>query len=483
MHPKIIKLLAFVLFALSITTTVNAHIVSNSLTRTTGFEYSESQNLKMNYKISIPSSELTLVYNIADLNGDKNINQDENKKLGDLIKEKVYIEYDGVTYRSKNTKILSAFEELNKNIYPTLLIEVDYGNVTLNQEYKKFKIFNNLQFNTVVQQDWNIDLPENNKNIEFQNLGFYPEKAILSNQLIGEAKSSYGVKNPSFFSRISNNELYNNIRNYLMNPQLDFFSILSLLGICFIFGALHSFQPGHGKAVIGSYIASIKGSYKDSALMAIATTISHTIVILGLGLLWALLKDGLRIIIPFINFRIEIPKELVNIIQLAVYIRYIASISLIITGIYMALKYYQQYIDYKLKVKYGQYDEVILDTQSDSTFKVVDHGDHKHYIPSKKLNFKESIWLGLNTGLTPCLDALILFTLAVSFGLGWLGFFMILVFSIGLGISLTLIGYLASKTISLASKQFSSVERLSLLLPIFSSIAIIILAFINLFTK
>jgi ABC-type nickel/cobalt efflux system permease component RcnA len=178
---------------------------------------------------------------------------------------------------------------------------------------------------------------------------------------------------------------------------------------------------------------------------------------------------------------IVIPKELVNILQLAVYIRYFASVALILTGIYMAFKYYRMFVDYKLEQRFGTYNEVLLDIESGKTYTIVDHGDHKHIVYNKKLGLKQAIWLGINTGMTPCLDALILFTIAISFGLGWLGFGMIVTFSIGLGLSLAMIGYLSAKTISLASKKFSNLEQLSLILPIFSSIAIIILAIINLF--
>jgi nickel/cobalt transporter (NicO) family protein len=457
----------------------SAHIIKNSLTTTTTLHYNQDKNLYINYDISIPSPELDLVYNYIDLDQNRTMDENEKKQLLTNFQNIFYIESEGLFYKPLDIEITSNYNELTRVIFPTLQLRLDMGKVEINKEFKNLSIYNKIQFNTSLPQDWNFG--DKNEGIEVKDIAFYPKKDIISNQINAQVKSQFGIVTPNFFSKITNNQYISQLKTFLKNPDYSINSILSILFVCLLFGIVHSFQPGHGKAIIGSYLAGIKGNFKDSIVMAISTTISHTAIIIFLGLLWAILKDGLKIIIPIINLNIVIPKELVNILQLAVYIRYFASVALILTGIYMAFKYYRMFVDYKLEQRFGTYNEVLLDIESGKTYTIVDHGDHKHIVYNKKLGLKQAIWLGINTGMTPCLDALILFTIAISFGLGWLGFGMIVTFSIGLGLSLAMIGYLSAKTISLASKKFSNLEQLSLILPIFSSIAIIILAIINLF--
>ncbi len=455
-----------------------AHLVRNAITRTTAVVYNDKQELSILLDINVPSSELDVVFGSFDKNIDKVFDDSENKEYLSKLRDNLYINYDSVDYRPISVELLTPYNNLEQVVVPTIELQINYGKVILDQNPKEIKIYNKLKFNTVLAQDWNISL-DKNVNVTFDNIGYYPDKTLVSEQLNTTIASPKGINNLSFFNRISNNELFSKVKSFLRNPDYSFQNLLIILGICAIFGALHAFQPGHGKAIIGSYLSAINGTFKDSVIMAISTTISHTFIILLLGLLWAVFKDGFKLLIPYINFTIDIPKEWINIPVLANWIRILSSLSLLIFGFFLILKSYKNYVDYKLASKSNKYDEIQLDIDSNKPFTILDHGDHKHYLPSKRLNLKESILLGINTGFTPCFDALIIFTLSISLGLGWLGFWMLLIFSIGLGISLSLIGYITAKVINKASRTFSQAEQIAVLLPIFSSIAIIIVAILN----
>jgi nickel/cobalt transporter (NicO) family protein len=461
--------------------TSNAHQVKNSITNTTTFIYNQDKTLTVNWDISMPTSEGDLVYNFIDTNMDRIVSEGERKDFINKVQNVFYFNTQNQDYRIQNIEIITTYQELSRYVFPTLQTKLDFGKVDISKEANDITIINKLKFNSLLPQDWNLGF-NNQESVVLEDVGYYPEKNTISEEIRAKIRSELGNSNPSFFKRIVNNEYYSKLKTFLKDPNLTVNGILSALFICLVFGMVHSFQPGHGKAIVGSYLAAINGTFKDSVIMALSTTISHTFVVVILGLLWAILKDGINLVLPFINININIPKEWINIIQLGIYIRYIGNIALIFIGIWIGLKYYKQYVDYKLKSKYGVYNELILDTDSDKPFTVLDHGDHKHILPNRRLSLKQSIFLGFNAGLNPCLDSLILFSLAISLGLGWLGFWMIVVFSLGLGISLALVGYITSKSLNKLTTSFSSLERFSVILPIYSSVAIIVLAIINLFS-
>jgi nickel/cobalt transporter (NicO) family protein len=474
---KQVIIIVLLLF-LSISSTTYAHQVKNSITRTTAITYSDDQQLSIILDISVPSSELDLVYNMIDLDNSRTITDQESNQFIELIKDKIYINYDSKSIKPVTASLNTPYKELSQVVIPTLEFKLNFGKVLLDQTPQNLTIFNKLKFNTTLPQDWNMSL-DKNLNTQLIDIEFYPDKTIISEQLNLKISSNKGVFTPSFFKKITNNQLFADVKSYLRQPSYNLSSLIWILGICALFGAIHAFQPGHGKAIIGSYLSAINGTFKDSIIMAVSTTLSHTFIILLLSFIWALFKDGLSLIIPLIDWRITIPKEWINIPILASWIKNLASIGLLLTGIIMVLRTYKNYVDYKLAIRTGRYNEVKIDIDNNNPYSIIDHGDHKHYLPSQRLNLRQSIWLGINTGFTPCFDALILFTLALSLGLGWIGFVMLLIFSIGLGVSLTLVGYLSSKVINKVSTQFSRGEQIAVLLPILSSIAIIILAIIN----
>lgn len=477
-------IIAYIVSAITIASTLlpivsDAHIIKNSITTTTSFKYNDKKELEVDYYILMPSSELNLVTSIVDKNLNKTIDDDEKNAFLDSFKDKFNVVTFNTVYKPISIQYLNTYDEMNLEVFPTFKLKINFGTVMVGNDYNSFEINNTLLFNTLIPQDWNLSTTDNT-NLTFKDTNYAPDPTIPSNKIITQIKSEKGDPNTNIFSKISNFELYNNIRNNLKNTKLEFRDIGWLLLLCAFFGIVHAFQPGHGKAIIGAYLASIKGSWIDSVIMAISTTISHTFIILILSLVWAIFKDGISFIIPLINLNIKISKEIININIAAVWLKNLSSIVLILTGIYMTLRSYKAYIDNKIKSELGDYDELTMDMDGKSDFRILNHGNHKHILPNKRINLRQSIWLGLNTGLTPCFDAMILFTLSISLGLGWLGFWLLLSFSLGLGLSLALIGYGSAKIIGQASRVYSRTEQFAVLLPIISSIVIIIIAIINL---
>jgi nickel/cobalt transporter (NicO) family protein len=57
-----------------------------------------------------------------------------------------------------------------------------------------------------------------------------------------------------------------------------------------LLGALHGLEPGHSKTLMAAFIVAIRGTVKQAALLGLAATLSHTIVVwvVALGGMWLL---------------------------------------------------------------------------------------------------------------------------------------------------------------------------------------------------
>ena len=84
-----------------------------------------------------------------------------------------------------------------------------------------------------------------------------------------------------------------------------------LLPAAIVLGALHALEPGHSKSMMAAFIVAINGTARQAALLGLAATLGHTIVVWALALLawrigdagfleraepWLLLIGGLLIV-------------------------------------------------------------------------------------------------------------------------------------------------------------------------------------------
>ena len=51
-----------------------------------------------------------------------------------------------------------------------------------------------------------------------------------------------------------------------------------------LLGALHGLEPGHSKTMMAAFIVAIRGSVWQAVLLGITATISHTLIVWGIGL-------------------------------------------------------------------------------------------------------------------------------------------------------------------------------------------------------
>lgn len=176
----------------------------------------------------------------------------------------------------------------------------------------------------------------------------------------------------------------------------------------FVLGALHAFEPGHGKSVMAVFVMGTDATVKDATLLGLTVVFSHVIVVILLGVASIFLLEALNV---------DTTHDVMSVI---------GGIILIVVGIWIIRKFYHPY------------------------------QHHKHHIDTTK----GVVAIGLSTGLIPCPAALAVLLFSIGNNQIYSGLTYVLVFSTGLAIAITLLsvffvkgrgfiqGYLTSKTVN-----------------------------------
>ena len=69
----------------------------------------------------------------------------------------------------------------------------------------------------------------------------------------------------------------------LHSGDISFGVGLICLAVAFGLGALHAFEPGHGKTMVAAYLVGSRGTPKHAVVLGLMTTFTHTISVFLLG--------------------------------------------------------------------------------------------------------------------------------------------------------------------------------------------------------
>lgn len=176
------------------------------------------------------------------------------------------------------------------------------------------------------------------------------------------------------------------------------------LPVAFALGGLHALEPGHGKSLASAYLVSGKHTWKDAVVLGLATTVSHTAVVVLLAIASLSLKAFLA------------PGQLEKAIGM------VGSAILILVGAWTIVRSIRN-------LRHG-------------------HGhahahSHEHADPARS---GDSLWgvalIGLSNGVLPCPGALAALLVALSLGQVALGLVTVVSYSLGLAVALAVMGIL-----------------------------------------
>jgi ABC-type nickel/cobalt efflux system permease component RcnA len=171
--------------------------------------------------------------------------------------------------------------------------------------------------------------------------------------------------------------------------------LLAGVVVAFALGAIHALSPGHGKTIVAAYLVGTRGTPRHAAFLGAMVTFTHTVTVFFLGFATLFLS------------RYVLPERIYPVLGA------ISGISIVWIG---AVLLYQR-------------------------AKPHHHHDHSHHhIPEGEVGMASLVALGASGGLVPCPSALVLLLTAVSLGRTGLGLILLVAFSAGLAVVLTVIG-------------------------------------------
>jgi len=189
--------------------------------------------------------------------------------------------------------------------------------------------------------------------------------------------------------------------------------VLSLL-LALGFGAIHALEPGHGKTFVAAYFVGVKGTVRQALALGLIVAATHTIGVLAIGL------------ITLFGSQYIVPEKLYPYLSLASGLMILAlGVRLIATraGGWRAVRRFLAAVRRDASGHQGH---------------IHDH-HHSHEVGPGAPPWKSLLALGLADGLTPSPSALVVLLAAVSLDRIGLGVLLIIAFSVGLALVLTLV--------------------------------------------
>ncbi|MGI5458765.1 nickel/cobalt transporter [Streptomyces sp. CA-249302] len=282
----------------------------------------------------------------------------------------------------------------------------------------------------------------------------------------------------------------------LRTPMTSPWALLALVGTCALLGALHALTPGHGKALLASYLVGAHSTPRQAVILGAVITITHTASVIAFGT--AVLFAG----------QFVMPEVLVPALQAA------SGAAILFLGARLLHRRWLQQPAANSQGHDHHHDEghhhsdapalAHAHTHALSHGATDDHGDshshqdhgadhshshhdhghshggHHHHHPTvMPTTFRGIAAMGVSGGIIPCPEALAVLLLAIGLNRTALGLTMIVAFSIGLAGVLVGLGLiLVSARTSLTGLRQRGSGRLTHWLPVASAIVVTTLGLI-----
>ena len=211
-------------------------------------------------------------------------------------------------------------------------------------------------------------------------------------------------------------------------------------------GALHAFEPGHGKTVIAAYMIGTRGRALDGILLGLIVTFTHTFSVIVLGIVAKVLSRHY------------------SETELHGWLGLVSSLIILGVGLWMLKQRLAGRSDHKHFHLFGKgHHDQSHDHHHHDYSHPHDHvhGHHHHnHDEEKKDQFSKwnLMLLGVSGGLVPCPAAIATLLAAVAAGRIGQGLTVAVFFSLGLGLVMMTIGVVLSQAGRLVENLGSNQE-------------------------
>ena len=232
------------------------------------------------------------------------------------------------------------------------------------------------------------------------------------------------------------------LASYLYKPALSPWLLVLGLGLSALLGGLHALTPGHGKTLIAAYLIGSRGTVKHAAALGGIVTFTHTISVIGVGLL-ALLAS-----------QVIVPDILVPVLETC------AGLLVVALGVRLVRERWR----------------LRGDTHDHHHHHHDHHHEHDHqHLPTKVVKPSDLLAMGVSGGLVPCPEALGVMLVAIGLDRIALGLGLIVAFSFGLAAVLIVIGILLVRFRGVLERLGKKKSPWQRLLPLVSALIVTML--------
>jgi ABC-type nickel/cobalt efflux system permease component RcnA len=252
-------------------------------------------------------------------------------------------------------------------------------------------------------------------------------------------------------------------------PQLKPGVVLLTLLAALLLGAVHALSPGHGKTIVGAYLIGSRGTPRHAVFLGLTVTATHTlgVFLLGFATLYA--------------SRFIVPERLFPILSLvsALLVLGMGMVLLVRRGRMARRAWLQRTAPNGLIFEpvhaHGGYAGGVHThaLTHDTGGLMHSHGGamHSHLPPGaegEQVTWKSLLALGISGGMVPCPSAMVLLLAAIALNKTAYGMLLVLIFSVGLALTLTAVGLVFLYARS-RMRPFGAAKRWTELLPIMSA--------------
>jgi ABC-type nickel/cobalt efflux system permease component RcnA len=208
-----------------------------------------------------------------------------------------------------------------------------------------------------------------------------------------------------------------------LDPRVALWALLGAL----LLGAVHAMSPGHGKTIVGAYLIGSRGTPRHAMFLGLTVTLTHTIgvFVLGFATLYA--------------SRFIVPERLFPILSF--------TSALLVLGMgFLLLVQRGRAASHLLSGRSAPSSLIFRPLETATAGVLHSHGGgpmHSHLpagAPGERVTWKSLAALGVSGGLVPCPSAMVLLLAAIALNKPAYGMLLVLVFSIGLALTLTVVG-------------------------------------------
>jgi nickel/cobalt exporter len=243
------------------------------------------------------------------------------------------------------------------------------------------------------------------------------------------------------------------------------------LPLAVVLGALHALEPGHSKSMMAAFIIAVRGTARQAALLGLSAAVGHTIIV------WAIAALGL-----YLGDRLILGKAEPWLVLVSG-----ALIMALAVRIFIMLRVEQGHDhdhDHGHKHDHdhhhGHHSDFDGDHRpshgmSNADFALDSHAaEHareirEHFEGRKSVSNLDIVWFGFTGGLMPCPAAVAVLLICLQMRAFTLGIGMVAGFSVGLAITLVLVGVAAAWGANAARARWAGLDRWGERLPYISA--------------